>query len=86
MQKLYFSVNATLHWPNNVNGVYLVQVSLLLIGQQGLGHFFRDRPLLPIGWRLCKFYANAGGKQSIQRQPLLKEVGNEKEGGRKGGK
>jgi hypothetical protein len=35
----------------NVVGVYLVQVSLLLIGQQGLGHFFRYQPLLPIGWR-----------------------------------
>jgi hypothetical protein len=29
----------------------LNQVSLLLIGQQELGHFFRYRPLLPIGWR-----------------------------------
>jgi hypothetical protein len=54
---------------NNVVGVFLVQVSLLLIGQQGLGHFYRYRPLLPIG--LCKFYANAGGNQSMQRQLLL---------------
>jgi hypothetical protein len=54
--------------------VYLVQVSLLLIGQQGLEHFFRYRLLLPIDWNtggLCKFYANAGGKRPIQRQPLL---------------
>jgi hypothetical protein len=29
----------------------LVQVSLLLIGQQGLGHFITYRPLLPVGWR-----------------------------------
>jgi hypothetical protein len=34
--------------------VYLVQVSLLLIGQQGLGHFLRHRPLLPIGWRIVQ--------------------------------
>jgi hypothetical protein len=33
-------VNASLRWLNNVSGVYLVQVSLLLIGQQGLGHFY----------------------------------------------
>jgi hypothetical protein len=26
-------------------------MSLLLIGQQGLGHFFSYRHLLPIGWR-----------------------------------
>ncbi len=26
---------------NNVSGMYLEQVSLHLIGQQGLGHFFR---------------------------------------------
>jgi hypothetical protein len=30
-----------LSWLNNFSEVYLVQVSLLLIGQQGLGHFFR---------------------------------------------
>ncbi len=48
---LFLAVNARFRWLNNVSGVYLVQVSLLLIGQQGLGHFFRYWPLLPIGWR-----------------------------------
>ncbi len=47
-------VNANLHWLINVSGVYLIQVSLLLIGQQGLGYFFRYRPLLPIGWRIAQ--------------------------------
>jgi hypothetical protein len=28
-------------------------------------------PCLPLAGGLCKFYANAGGKRSIQRQPLL---------------
>jgi hypothetical protein len=37
---------------NNVVSVYLVQVSLLLIGQQGLVDFFSYQPLLPIGWRI----------------------------------
>jgi hypothetical protein len=32
----------------------IVQVSLLLIGQQGLGHFFRYRLLFPIGWRIVQ--------------------------------
>jgi hypothetical protein len=32
----------------------LNQVSLLLIGQQGLVDFFRYRPLLPIGWRIVQ--------------------------------
>jgi hypothetical protein len=32
--------------------MYLVQVSLLLIGQQGLVDFFRYWPVLPIGWRI----------------------------------
>jgi hypothetical protein len=40
-----------------------------------LQDFFTYRPLLPIGCtihgELCKFYANTGGKQSIQRQLLL---------------
>jgi hypothetical protein len=56
---------------NNVIGVYLVQLSLLLLGQQGLGHFSRYWPLLPLAGGLCKFYANAGGKRQIQRKPLL---------------
>jgi hypothetical protein len=41
-----------LRWFNNASGVYLVQVSLLLIGQQDSGHFFRYRPLLPVGWKM----------------------------------
>jgi hypothetical protein len=32
-------------WLNNVSGVFLVQVSLLLIGQPGLGQFFKYRSL-----------------------------------------
>ncbi len=48
---MYFlTVNASIPWPNNVSGMYLVQVFLLLIGQQGLGDFLRYRPRLPIGW------------------------------------
>jgi hypothetical protein len=30
----FLAVNASLRWLNNVNGVYLIQVSLLLIIQQ----------------------------------------------------
>jgi hypothetical protein len=45
---------------------------LLPIGQQGMGHFFRYRPLFPIGWRIVQILRqNAGGKQPIQRQLLL---------------
>ncbi len=51
--------------------MYLVQVSLLLIGQQGLADFFRYRCSFPLAEGLCKFYANGGGKQLIQRQLLL---------------
>jgi hypothetical protein len=38
---VFLAVNASLRWLNNVFGVYLLQVSLLLIGQQVLGNFFR---------------------------------------------
>jgi hypothetical protein len=38
----------------DVTGVYVVQISLLLIGQQGLRHIFRYRPLLPIGWNIVQ--------------------------------
>jgi hypothetical protein len=70
---VFLTVNGSPSWLNNVS-VYLVQVSFRLLGQRGLGHFFRYRPLLPIGWSpggLCKLYANAGGKRQIQRQQRL---------------
>jgi hypothetical protein len=51
---LFLTVNASLRWLDNVSGVCLVHVSLLLIGQQGLGHFFRYRLLLLIGWRIMQ--------------------------------
>jgi hypothetical protein len=45
---------------------------LLLIGQQGFVDFFSGiSPCFPLAGGLCKFYANAGGKRPIQRQPLL---------------
>ncbi len=47
-------VNASLRWLSYVSGVYLLQVSLLLIGQQGLVDFLRYRPLLPIGLRIAQ--------------------------------
>jgi hypothetical protein len=55
--------------------VYLVKVFLLLIGQQGFGHFFSSGigPCFPLAGGLSKFYANARGKRPIQRQPLLEQ-------------
>jgi hypothetical protein len=53
-KSVFLAVNASLRWLNNVVGMYLVKVSLLLIGQQGLVDFFRYRPLLPIGWRIVQ--------------------------------
>jgi hypothetical protein len=52
--KVYFS---SLRWLNNAVGVYLVQVSLLLIGQQGLGHFLKCRigPCFSLAGGLGKF-------------------------------
>jgi hypothetical protein len=55
-KRCFLAVNASLHWRNNVSGLYLVQVSLFFIGQQGLGHFFRYQPLLPIGWRIAEIF------------------------------
>jgi hypothetical protein len=34
-KNVFLPVNASLDWLNNISGVYLVQVSWLLIGQQG---------------------------------------------------
>jgi hypothetical protein len=74
IQKVYFlAVNAGLCWLNNVTGVYLVQFSLLLIRQQSLGHSSSVGPGFPLAGGLCKFYAIAGLKLLIQRQPLLEQ-------------
>jgi hypothetical protein len=43
-KSVFLSGNVSLLWLDNVCGVYLVQVSLLLIDQQGLRDFFRFRP------------------------------------------
>jgi hypothetical protein len=53
--------------------MYLVQVSLLFIGQHAwFGTFLQVSPLLPIGKRIVKiFYLNAGGIRPIQRQLFL---------------
>ncbi len=48
-KSVILSVIAILRWLNNVVGVYLVEVYLLIIGRQGLGHFFRSRLLVPLG-------------------------------------
>jgi hypothetical protein len=62
-QKVYFSrLMRVCVGFSNVSGVYLTQVSLLLIGQQCLEDFFRYRPLLPIGSRIVQ----------IVRQPRRK--------------
>jgi hypothetical protein len=45
----FLAVNESFRWPNNVITVYFIQVSLLLVCQQVLGHFFRYQLLLPIG-------------------------------------
>jgi hypothetical protein len=37
------------------------------LASSGIGRCF------PLAGALCKFYANAGGKQPIQRQPLLEQ-------------
>jgi hypothetical protein len=37
-KSVFLVVNASLRWLNNVRGVYLIQVSLLLIGQHVWRH------------------------------------------------
>jgi hypothetical protein len=52
--------------------MYLTQVSLLLIGQQGSVDSSGIGSCFPLAGGLCKFYASAGVKQLIQRQlPLV---------------
>jgi hypothetical protein len=77
MQKLYF--NVSLCWLNNVVGVYLVQVSLLFIGRQGLGHFFRYQPLLSIGRRIVQILRQGLWKTTITAPITLSAIQAEKQ-------
>jgi hypothetical protein len=67
MQKVYFSRLM----PVCVGVIMLVACtvlcpgSLLLIVQQGLVHFFRYRPLLPIGWRITTLSAIQASSNSL---------------------
>jgi hypothetical protein len=61
-KSVFLAVNASLCWLNNVSGVYLVQVSLILIV---------SKPLLPIGLLTGKIVRQRRRKMAIQRQPLL---------------
>jgi hypothetical protein len=70
-KSVFLAVIVSLRWLYNVRGVYLVQVLLLFIGQQGLDISSGTSPCFPLAGGLCKYYDNAGGKQPIQRQPLL---------------
>ncbi len=54
--------------------VYLVQVSLFLIGQRGLGHFFRYQPLFPIGWRIVQILSKHRRKTNNTTPTTLSEV------------
>jgi hypothetical protein len=70
-RSVFLAVNVRLRWLNNVSGVYLVQISLILIGQQVWDISSGIGPCFPLAGALCKLYVNAGGKLQIHRQPLL---------------
>jgi len=73
-KSVFLAVNESLRWLYNVSGVYLVQVFLLLIGQQGLGHFFRYRPLIPIGWRIAQILRQRRRKTTNTAQTTLSAI------------
>jgi hypothetical protein len=68
---LFFAVSASLRWLNNFSGCTLSRYPCFLLVSRiwdissGIG------PCFPLAGGLCWFYANAGGKPTIQRQPLL---------------
>jgi hypothetical protein len=54
--------------------VYLVKVSLLLIGQQDLVDFFRYRPFLPIGLRIVQILCQRRGKTTNTAPTTLSAI------------
>jgi hypothetical protein len=73
-KSVFLAVNASLRWLNNAVGVYLVKVSLLLIGQHSLVVFFRKRPLLPIGWRLVQILRQLRMKTTNTAPTILSAI------------
>jgi hypothetical protein len=63
-----------LRWHNNVVGVYLTQVSSLLIGQQDLVNFFSNRPLLPSGWWIVQILRQRREKRKNKLPTTLSAV------------
>ncbi len=64
--------NPSLSWLNNVSGVYLAHVYLLILWQQDLGYFSSSiRLCFPLAGGLRKFNANAGGKQATSQSTFL---------------
>jgi hypothetical protein len=59
---------------NNVIGVYLTQVSLLLIGQLGLVDSFRYRPLIPIDWSIVQILHQRQRKTTNTAPTTLSEI------------
>jgi hypothetical protein len=71
---VFLTVNEVLRWLNNVVGVYLVQISLLLIVQQCLVDFFRYRPLLPIGWGIAQILRQRRRKRTNTAPTTLSAI------------
>jgi hypothetical protein len=63
-----------LRWLNNVVGMRLVQVSLPLIGQQGVGHFFKYWPLLLIGCRIVQILRQRQRKTTNTASTTLNQI------------
>ncbi len=55
------------------------RVSLLLIGQQGLEHFFSYRPLLPIGWRIVHILRQRRRKTTNTAPTTLSAISSSKQ-------
>jgi hypothetical protein len=52
-KKCISPVNASLRWFNNIVSMYFVEVSLLLIGQQGFGTFLQRSALASLWLEDC---------------------------------
>jgi hypothetical protein len=52
---VFLAVNASLHWRNNVSGVYLLSlVFLASYWSAGFGTFLQISAIAPIGWRIVQ--------------------------------
>jgi hypothetical protein len=73
-KKVFLPVKDQKGWLHNVSGVPWTHFFLVLIGQQGLEHFFGYWPRLHIGWKILQTIRQWQGKPTNKTLLTLSKI------------